>query len=255
MGFVLKKIISAFVLPCGIFVSVCFIFFLYFYLKKEKKVSLFFLLFGFFIWVLSSPLVSNYLLSGLEKDFIENDLSGDVIVVLGGNSLEKNGKYFLDQDSMARIAMALSVYKKTKKSIILSGGRVYTCASFAVAARDFLIEVGVNPSDIILEDKSRDTFENAFYVKKICDDKKYKKPLIISEASHLKRAIYLFRQNGFDSIAHCASSFSAKKGKDFLSFLPGSGIGLRIWLHENLGILSYRFFDIISKWRKNEKRA
>ncbi len=250
MGFILKKIISSFMLPCGIFVLSAFILALYLRFKKERKASLLFLVFGFFIWFSSSPLLSSYLLSGLEKDFVENELSGDVIVVLGGNSVEKGGEYFLDQDSMARTAMALQVYKKIKKPVILSGGRVYASPSFAQKAGEFLRQAGVSAQDIILEDKARDTFENAFYVKKICDEKKYRKPVIISEASHLKRAVYAFQKNGFQAAGYAASSFSAGEKKDFSSFLPGSGVGLRKWLHENLGILSYKFFDIISEKEK-----
>lgn len=250
MPFIFKKIISAFILPCGLYVSLFFFVGFYFLVKKKMKISVLFFSFGSFIWILSSPFLGNILICSLEKEYYREDISGDAIVVLGGHAVSNETGNFLSEDSLSRLAASLPVYKKIKKPIILSGGKVYSAASFADAGEKFLIDTGINPKGIIKENKSKDTFENSLYVKEICDLRKIKKPVIITQASHLKRAVYSFKKAGFEDVGYFASSFSCSQKSDFMSFLPSSGLSFRIWLRENLGLLSRKFFDIIFEKEK-----
>jgi hypothetical protein len=71
----------------------------------------------------------------------------------------------LGEGTLRRCVKAVELYRQGKACpVLVSGGKVNpddpgpTCTE---AVRDFLIRVGVKADDVILEGRSRDTYENA----------------------------------------------------------------------------------------------
>lgn len=94
--------------------------------------------------------------------------------------------------------------------IIVSGGQGEgEKISEASAMRNFLVDNGVDPSQIIMEDKSTDTYENFLYTKKLLDDEsEVKDPIvtIISNNFHMFRAKLLAKEVGFNTLGYPAPS-------------------------------------------------
>ncbi|HBR22863.1 MAG TPA: YdcF family protein, partial [Nitrospiraceae bacterium] len=95
---------------------------------------------------------------------------------------------------------------------------------------------------IIAEDKSRDTIENAKYTMEICKKLKYKKPILVTSACHMKRAIMSFRKIGID-VLPVPANFRTWKNKKYSweSYLPGNFGDANTAIHEYLGLLLYKF--------------
>ena len=81
--------------------------------------------------------------------------------------------------------------------------------SEASAMRNFLVDNGVDSSQIIMEDKSTDTYENFLYTKKILDEEsEVKDPTVtvISNNFHMFRAKFLAKEVGINTLGYPAPS-------------------------------------------------
>jgi len=247
--FLLKKLITPFILPPVIFIlalisSGVFIIFL-----KHRKIGIFNLALGLLLWIFCSSPFSNYLIGSLEAEFdVSPDVTGDCIILLGGGIIDRAPDFSgfgAPTDSMlARIVTAVRVQKKLDVPIIVSGGKMYgNLSSEAQIAKRFLVDLGVAEGQIILEENARDTYENAKYAQEICLEKNYQKPILITSALHMSRALYSFKKAGLGVIAYPAG-FRSKNMQDvsWFSYLPRSGSleDTSDALHEYLGILFYR---------------
>ena len=123
----------------------------------------------------------------------------EVIAVLGGGV--KIDAPFLDlkndlnEDAFKRVMGAYKLYKEKRRPIAVSGYSVKDRISEAKVMKDMLVYFGVNPNDIIPEGKSRDTYENALYLKRLVGNKTL---CLITSAYHMERSLYLFSKVGFD---------------------------------------------------------
>jgi uncharacterized SAM-binding protein YcdF (DUF218 family) len=185
---------------------------------------------------------------GLESEFqIPNNVKGDVIVLLGAGSIDKVpdfSGYGIPTDRMiGRIVTAVRLQRYLNIPIIVSSGKLHKNSSAgALIARRFLIDLGVKEGQIITEDKSRDTYENAKYTREICLRNGYKNPILVTSASHLKRSLLSFKEIGLDIVPYPAN-FRSKPIKSYqlYSYLPHSSslMTTSIALHEYFGILFY----------------
>jgi len=246
--FILKKIISAFILPPGFFILIFILIGLILFRKKELKLSILFFILSIFIWLFSTDILGSRLKCLVEEDYVLNrDIKGDVIIVLGAGLNEcVNGilgnKASLTQEAKERVLSAYFLHKKMKIPIILTGGSVFGSEIESKVAKDFLKNLGIDEKNIYIETKSRDTYENAIFSKKICDEKGFKNPIIVTNAWHMKRSLLSFKKAGFKDIGYAVSSSSCSKQIKFLDFLPGDFRNIREYFHEIYGILFYKLF-------------
>lgn len=244
--FLIKKIISSFILPAGFLIVIFWIFSFLFWKKREKKLSYFFLFFSFFLWLITTDFLAINLKCILERDYLKNSkLDGDVIIVLGGGikgGYEKNNNFVLTEFSIERLLTAYFLHRKLKLPIIVTGGSVYGYPAESEIAKKFLISLGVSENYIYPETNSRDTYENALFSRKICKAKKFQKPIIVTDAWHMKRSIFLFKKAGFDEVSYAVSSFSCSNKKSFMDFLPGDFREIKEFFHEVIGFYFYKFF-------------
>jgi len=235
-------------LPPGIFVLILAVFGWTQFRKKNYETGTDTLFVGFCIWALSISPVSHSLMKGLESSFsIPKITNEDVIILLGAglneNVVDLTGTGFPDGDMLGRITTAVRLHRKLNIPIIIASGKVYPEGEAgAPVDRRIMIDLGVDPVHIIIEEKSRNTFENAQYASMICRDLGYKKPILLTAAYHLKRAQMAFQTTGLKTTPFPAYRFSSDNPVFFLrSFLPGhnSFETSCVAIREYLGILYY----------------
>lgn len=66
----------------------------------------------------------------------------------------------------------------------------------AQAMKDYLVQNGINPSAIIMEDKASSTYDNIINSKDLMDKYNLKSAVIVSNSYHLKRASLIAEKSG-----------------------------------------------------------
>lgn len=221
-GFLIKKIITFFIEPFGI-VFVAFLIGLYFlYTKRDnlaKKIitSAFGLLFLF-----SYAPFSSFLIKNLENQYSKYDYTHNVryIHVLGGE--------------YKRAIEGVLLYKRIAGSkLIFTGYAGDNNITSAQKNKMFAISFGVKKEDIILGEFAKDTKEEALFTKELLNNEPF---VLVTTASHMPRAMKLFRSLGLNPIA--APTNFTKKCKGFFT-VPSLGYFYKsqIAMHEYFGIL------------------
>lgn len=248
MDFTLKKIISALLLPLPIAMILLFIGLLFFWFSKRKMITNIFLCAGFIVLLIfGSSLYPSILLNSLEDTYKPvTTLVHNVhqIVVLGGGvRTDTNAppNTQLSSASLSRLVEGIRLYKMYKaqhidEKLILSGGRVFGKPAEAGIMQNIAVVLGVDPNDILLEAGSRDTHEEALYLKKQLGDHPF---LLVTSAYHMPRAIALFKKIGLNPIPAPTQYFGDSSAVSFKKYLPNSNylIMSDIAIHEYLGQL------------------
>lgn len=214
--------------------------------RRYRKIGAFNLILGLMAWILSTAPVANELAGSLEVQFqIPDYRQADVIILLGGGIVDHvpdlSGVGQPGDNALARLVAAVRLQKRLGVPIIASGGKGYeNIGAEAPILKRFLLDLGVNQKMVIIEDRSKDTRENAKYSKEICDRHGFIHPVVVTSAIHLRRSVLNFKKAGMDVIAFPAS-YAVMPNRPYFwrDFLP-SAANLFIAtaaLHEYLGIL------------------
>jgi uncharacterized SAM-binding protein YcdF (DUF218 family) len=83
--------------------------------------------------------------------------------------------------------------------------------------RELALGAGVRPEALLLEDRSRDTIENAVFSAALLRERALERVIVVSEAYHLLRARILFRAVKLDVVATSAPPVRLRR--DFLMYL------------------------------------
>lgn len=248
--FLLKKVISAFILPPGVFVTILLLSGMWFFYRKYRTVGITNCLLGVLLWALSVEPVGDTMLRGLESDLrIPEDPRGDVIVLLGGGVYDDvpdmSGLGAPSEDMLARIVTAVRLQRNLKIPIIVAGGAVFEGRSAeAHVVKRFLTDLGVPENMIFIEDRSRDTIQNAKYTAEICKAIGCKNPLLVTSAYHMKRSLMSFEKAGM-KVTPFPAQFKTSKDKKYFwhDLLPSvkNFENSYIALHEYVGLVFYSF--------------
>ena len=169
-------------------------------------------------------------------------------IVLGGMSgYDKNDIGYFGDNADRFIQTANLFHRGIIKKIIISGGTGSLSQEEppeALFLHDQFKANGIPDTAIILEERSRNTFENAIYSKKICDSLKIKSPLLlITSAQHMRRSVAVFKKTGFECVAYPCDYKSIEKDFSFgESLLPRIKL-LEDWanlLKEIVGLYVYK---------------
>jgi uncharacterized SAM-binding protein YcdF (DUF218 family) len=176
--------------------------------------------------------------------------SDDTLVVLAGGLVvddSEGTQYRLSDSTLQRCVWALRAYRDAGGCrMVLCGGKVDQTTpgpTLAAAMRDFLVEAGVRPDDLILEDKSRTTYENALFCKERIGGENAPEGRIwlVTEAIHMRRAERCFRARGIDVVSAPCDHHAWREDFTAASVIPSArGISrVTTAAHEWLGILWY----------------
>jgi uncharacterized SAM-binding protein YcdF (DUF218 family) len=246
--FVFKKLITPFLLPPGIFI-VILIFSGLLFLKKSRKAGILNIFIGISIWLLSIGPVSDNLMKGLENDLtMPANPRGDVIILLGGGVYDGvkdlTGVGAPSEDTLARIVTAARLQKRLRVPVIVSGGTVFPWRKAeAPVDRRFLMDLGVPGDKILMDDMSRDTLENARYVKEICKKRHFTSPILITSAYHMKRALLGFRDLNLDATPVPSNFKTWDRKYGWADYLPGDLRSSMIACREYVGLLYHKVFS------------
>jgi uncharacterized SAM-binding protein YcdF (DUF218 family) len=116
----------------------------------------------------------------------------DGIIVLGG---AMDGLTRGDQLRLNEAAERLTVVPELARRY--PNARILLSGSDAKLAARLLGNLGIAESRITLEDRSRNTIENAIYSKAVAQPKPDERWLLVTSAYHLPRAVGVFRKVGF----------------------------------------------------------
>lgn len=123
-----------------------------------------------------------------------------------------------------------------------SGALIDSRLKEADSARLFFNQMGLSDRQIIYEDRSRNTHENAVLSKKLVgEEANRQKWVLITSARHMPRAMGVFRQAGWDVMAYPVDYQTAGLGRLDVGFRPLKGLSsLNDALREWIGLIVYR---------------
>jgi uncharacterized SAM-binding protein YcdF (DUF218 family) len=171
------------------------------------------------------------------------------VIVLGGFSGEdKNGNGVFNE-SAHRFIQGLKLHEEGKASHILisSGNGNLQQSSFKEAAwtKGVLKEFNLPDSVVLVEQESRNTFENAAFSKQLLQKKHLSPPyLLVTSAWHMRRAQYIFKKEGMDIIPCPSGPITGNSKISVINcIVPDAGVlsGWSLYLKELVGLIVAHF--------------
>jgi uncharacterized SAM-binding protein YcdF (DUF218 family) len=189
----------------------------------------------------------------LEDRFPQPTITGDVagIIVLGGEidtHISSDRGAVAVNDAGERLTAAAELSQRYPDArIILAGGANHLLFGQAKTesayARDLLVAIGVSDSRIELEEKSRNTCEDAIESKAVVQPKPGEQWLLVTSASHMPRAVACFRAVDFPIIAYPVD-YRTRGRADLKALSNSIADGLEaadLAAHEWIGLVAYHF--------------
>jgi uncharacterized SAM-binding protein YcdF (DUF218 family) len=196
-------------------------------IKKNPMLGKLFIASGLILlYLVSINPVTDALLKPLETSsspWKDGHVQADAIVVLGGGVRDLSWMGRTSQpssSSVERLVMGITLYQRLHIPLVLMGGNgdpSRTVISDADAMAHTALNLGVNMDEVIIENKSRNTLESAGALKSII---KGKKIVLVTSASHMKRAAAIFSKQGFHVVTAPSGYDYEKKNISFFSFIP-----------------------------------
>lgn len=243
--FLLKKIVSAFILPPTSLILMAFVG-LWLTKKRPKAGRALVALSLTTLLVLSLPVTGNALLQSLETapPISDTQLKEiQAIVILGGGT-NSQAPEFGNEDTvnrwtLQRLRYGAYLQQLTGKPILVTGGAPFGGRPEADAMAETL-QRDFHAKDIWIEDQSKDTAENAANSAAILKEHDIQRFAVISQAWHLPRAIKLFEQQGL-RVYPAPTGYTHEDNETIIRWLPKASAQDKssIALKEYLG----RFFS------------
>lgn len=222
-------------------------------LLKRRRLASFFALLGLIFLILAgSGILSNLALNELQTHSVTTSQweESNLIIVLGSGTILKNGADHLSSQVMgaSRLISAAHLYFNCKKhsencTILTTGGdpQKRGISEAAVMKRE-LQELGIPSSDILKEDRSHNTFQNAKFTSHLLEKRSEEKIILVTSGIHLPRALLYFSHFKTKAQGYPADHLLAT-----ISLLPKAQniVYLDMALHEYLGILRYDFYNFM----------
>ncbi len=121
------------------------------------------------------------------------------VIIVPGRSIYPDGTLYSDPKS--RIQKAAQLYNEgAVHKIIMSGGFSFhfkntTDVNEAKSMKQYAVELGVAPGDILTENQSTHTLANALFCKKVfCEPNNWKNIIVIASSDHMPRVVYVFNK-------------------------------------------------------------
>lgn len=255
MFFVASKILDCITSPT-VWIVTCFI--LGWCFRNEKIRKRFFLAGLILLLTLTNPFIVNHLLQWWEippRNTSQMREHYNVGIVLGGSMRYYNNETnrIVYGSSVDRILQAIQLYHDKKiDKILLSGGSGYVMYKDwkeAAWLSQLLYKCCVPPEDVIIENESRNTYENALYAANILNAKQYgNRFLLITSATHMRRSLMCFENTGLRVDPFSVDERSGKGIYTPDKLIIPDAENINNWdtlIHEWLGIVTYKLAGYI----------
>jgi uncharacterized SAM-binding protein YcdF (DUF218 family) len=248
MFFILSKILAFIITPLLWIVTLLLF---TFFSKDERKKRRFLLTAICIILLFSNGFIFNTAMNLWEVPATPYSELGtyEAGIVLGGMSVndETLGRpqFFRGVD---RLIQAIDLYKRgvIKKIVFTSGsGRVlHPEMKEALYLKDYILKMGVNENDLLIESESNNTHENAAFTKVLLQKEKLNgKFLLITSAFHMKRSLGCFNKEGIIVQPYSTDRYSGPVKFEFDHFFIPDISALSGWtglIHEIVGYITYK---------------
>tara|TARA_Y100001954_G_scaffold159262_1_gene169038 strand:- start:608 stop:1357 length:750 start_codon:yes stop_codon:yes gene_type:complete len=202
MFFIISKILSFLIKP--IFWILAIIISSIYFKKQRKKILL---LSVFSYWFFSNSFIIDQaynLWEDTPKSLTDITMNYEYGVVLGGFSgYDKHKNRVEFNDCGDRLFYAIQLFNSGKiNNILISGGNGQLLNNGYMESewsKDFLINCGIPEENILIENKSRNTWENAKYTYDVLKEDRNKKLLLITSSWHMRRAKFCFDKNNMST--------------------------------------------------------
>ncbi|UQZ37755.1 YdcF family protein [Paenibacillus sp. PK3_47] len=243
------KFIYSFVLPPGLFVVLLSGMTIWLW-RKNRRPAVVLLGITVLLYLSMTSLVSDALVGSLERKYEQPArIRGDVIVVLGGGAssgtpdIDGEGNMF--GHAANRLLTAARLYRETGIPVLFSGGQVFAdSGNEANIAKRQLIGLGIPEADILVENESLNTEQNAVNTAEVMRENGLSRPVLVTSAFHMARAMEEFGAAGLTPLAY-PTDYIASRGASFhsgkFSPSPGAASTTGTALKEYLGLLAARF--------------
>jgi uncharacterized SAM-binding protein YcdF (DUF218 family) len=170
------------------------------------------------------------------------------IILLGGGTIYDDDVLVPPPDVLARIVVSADNYAACKRTaatcqVIVSGGNPQRhAATEADTYLPYLLRKQVPRTDIVLENSSRTTYENARNVSAILERSRYDSLILVTSAYQMPRALLDFHRFGLTPQPLISSARRARLG-----VLPryDNLVSAEIALHELIGIAQFHVYRAI----------
>jgi uncharacterized SAM-binding protein YcdF (DUF218 family) len=248
----LYKVFSMLVLPMGLLMLLLVV--VYGLVRKDiKKWHRYLLVVIIIIGFMSSTFLGEFIfVRPLEKRAVElvPEQVDMIIVLSGGAPLGVNGELALGQSTLQRLYKGFQLQQATHAPIIVTGQdfKAEIDQSMAASMSKTLIEWGVDPNKIIVEDQAVNTWQNATYSIEMMDKlNDVQVVAIVTSATHMARSIACFESVDSNQTYEfinvpCDFLYEPQHATSFLQWLPSADAmsNVQSAIHEYIGILWYK---------------
>ncbi len=253
MFFILSKILGILLNPLIWF----FFFFLWAIITGKHKIKRRLLLLSIFIlYFFSNSFIFDECMRKWEAETVSRDSLAHYkygIVPGGMASFDQKHQRINFDRSTDRLLQALDLYHKgyIDKIVISSGSGSLLNQDIKEAdfLKHYLLLTGFPEKDLIIENQSRNTFENAKNTHQKLKDASYSSCiLLITSASHMRRAKACFERQGFEVKAYPTDRYAGPRKWNLGHLLIPYPSTLYKWnflIHEITGIIAYKLVGYI----------
>jgi uncharacterized SAM-binding protein YcdF (DUF218 family) len=180
----------------------------------------------------------------------------DRIVILSGYGVDHPATPVtsnLAGETTCRVAEGIRLYRQLPKSKIVVSGGILRKGDQPIARQmaDFIVAMGISPDDVLVEGRSRNTYENLVEVQPIVGSNPF---ILVTSACHLRRAMAIAHKLGMRPVAAPAciwtlqqfppgipwSTWTFKVVKSFACPSVARLGALQLAYHEYVGFVWYR---------------
>jgi uncharacterized SAM-binding protein YcdF (DUF218 family) len=164
-------------------------------------------------------------------------LEGAINLARGGYEMNSGGDRFVETAVLAR--------RYPEARVVVSGGQgtvVLEGEGDADTAPRLLTALGVAPERLVLENRSRNTDENARFTREMVEPKPGETWLLVTSAFHMPRSVALFRKAGFPVVPWPTDyRTTGREGVGFFRDNAGDALSnVMISIREWVGLFAYR---------------
>lgn len=249
MFFIVSKIIGQFILPLSVALLALLAFRITARRDRKPRWGLFW--FGLIVlWFFSAPWGADLLLAPLERPFMNQPppAKADVILVLGGaldlaRSEPGRPEYTAASD---RFMYAVKLARQHPEAKIIFAGGTASLVDHSKTEASILkaeaADLGVDPARIHVDDKSRNTRENALEARRVLEETGGGSVVVLTSAFHMRRSLACLRKAGVQATPYAVDFRSNTGGWVGFGWIPQAGVLVdgTYAMREYVGLLAYR---------------
>ena len=253
MELFLSKLLPLWLYPLGLAILLVLLAALGALFRLRLGSALLLLMAGGGLWAASTPKVANLLLATLEADYpelrVETLPKVEAIVLLGGAVMPPRPPRHYADFGMAtdRVIHAWRLFQADRAPLILVSGGLLPWnnaeRSEAEEIAAFLVAWGVPAERILVEKGSRNTRDNAVFSKALLDEREITDVLLVTSASHMRRAQATFARVGIEAVPAATDQQAVTQSEQtLLDWMPDAEalFMTTVALKEYLGWYYYR---------------